>query len=125
MCPSHTEGPPSAATQKDGEAHEIWLAAPHAPRLPDQPVPSNANELPSPSMVMQKVGPVQSIAVMPWAALMVAGGCHDAPLNIATWFRLGAAAQRLALAHDRYETPWGEEEGTAGPSAVTLSKTSR
>ena len=65
VCPFHTEGPPSAATQKEGDTHEIWLAAPQAPRLPDQPVPSKANELPSPSMVMQKVGPVQSMAVMP------------------------------------------------------------
>ena len=40
VCPFHTEGPPSAATQKDGDTHEIWLAAPQAPRLPDQPEPS-------------------------------------------------------------------------------------
>src|ERR1700733_1597047 len=38
--PLKTEGPPSAATQKDGDTHEIWLAAPQAPRLPDQPLPS-------------------------------------------------------------------------------------
>ena len=35
--PFNTEGPPSAATQKDGDTHEIWLAAPQAPMLPDQP----------------------------------------------------------------------------------------
>ena len=35
--PLKTEGPPSAAMQKDGDTHEIWLAAPQAPRLPDQP----------------------------------------------------------------------------------------
>ena len=50
---------------------------------------------------MQKVGPVQSMAVMPWAPEMVAGGCHVDPLNRATWFVLGAAAQKLAPAHDR------------------------
>src|SRR6202011_2935287 len=65
MCPFHTEGPPSAATQKEGDTHEIWLAAPQAPRLPDQLLPLKAKALPSPSMVMQKVGPVQSMAVMP------------------------------------------------------------
>ena len=125
VWPFHTEGPPSAATQKVGDTHEIWLAAPHAPRLPDQPEPSNAKELPSPSMVMQKVGPVQSMAVMPWAAGMVAGACHADPLKSATWFRFGAAAQKPAPAHERYETPWGEGDGTAGPSAVTLSRNSR
>ena len=40
VWPLNTEGPPSAATQKDGDTHEIWLAAPQAPRLPDQPLPS-------------------------------------------------------------------------------------
>ena len=82
--PSHTEGPPSAATQKAGETHEIWLAAPHAPRLPDQLVPLNSNELPSPSIVMQKVVLVQSMAVMPWAAGRVVGDCHPDPLKSAT-----------------------------------------
>ena len=38
--PLNTDGPPSAAMQKDGDTHEIWLAAPQAPRLPDHPVPS-------------------------------------------------------------------------------------
>ena len=125
MWPFHTEGPPSAATQKAGDTHEIWLAAPHAPRFPDQPEPSNAKELPSPSMVMQKAGPVQSMAVMPWAAAMVAGASHADPLKKATWFRFGAAAQKPAPAHERYETPWGDGEGTAGPSAVTLSRNNR
>ncbi len=37
--PLKTEGPPSAATQNDGVTHEIWLAAPQAPMLPDQPLP--------------------------------------------------------------------------------------
>ena len=37
VWPFHTEGPPSAATQKAGDTHEIWLAAPQAPRLPDHP----------------------------------------------------------------------------------------
>ena len=46
VCPSHSEGPPSAATQKDGDTHEIWLAAPQAPRLPDQPEPSNSQGVP-------------------------------------------------------------------------------
>ena len=101
VWPFHTEGPPSAATQKVGDTHEIWLAAPQAPRLPDHPWPSNANALPSPSIVMQKVGPVQSMAVMPWAAGRVAGGCHADPLNRATWLVFGAAAQKLAPAHDR------------------------
>lgn len=40
VLPFQTDGPPSAATQKLGETHEIWLAAPQAPRLPDQPLPS-------------------------------------------------------------------------------------
>ena len=40
VLPSQTDGPPSAATQKLGDTHEIWLAAPQAPRLPDQPLPS-------------------------------------------------------------------------------------
>src|ERR1700722_5046850 len=40
VWPLNTEGPPSAATQKDGDTQEIWLAAPQAPRLPDQPLPS-------------------------------------------------------------------------------------
>ena len=44
---------------------------------------------------------MQSMAVMPWAAGMVAGGCHADPLKNATWFRLGAAAQKPVLAHDR------------------------
>ena len=42
VWPFHTEGPPSAATQKVGDTHEIWLAAPQAPRLPDHPWPSKA-----------------------------------------------------------------------------------
>ena len=45
---------------------------------------------------MQKVGPVQSIAVMPCAAEMVAGACQADPLRNATWLRLGAAAQKPA-----------------------------
>ncbi len=81
VLPFHTEGPPSAATQKDGDTHEIWLAAPQAPRLPDQPLPSKAKELPSPSIVMQKVGPVQSMAVKPWAAGRVVGACQAVPLK--------------------------------------------
>jgi hypothetical protein len=40
VWPLNTEGPPSAATQKDGDTHEIWLAAPQAPRFPDQLLPS-------------------------------------------------------------------------------------
>src|SRR5258707_11252970 len=40
VWPLNTEGPPSAATQKEGDTHEIWFAAPQAPRLPDQPRPS-------------------------------------------------------------------------------------
>ncbi len=40
VLPFQTDGPPSAATQKLGDTHEIWLAAPQAPRLPDQPLPS-------------------------------------------------------------------------------------
>ena len=38
--PSNTEGPPSAATQNDGDTQEIWLAAPQAPMLPDHELPS-------------------------------------------------------------------------------------
>ncbi len=34
VLPFQTDGPPSAATQKVGDTHEIWLAAPQAPRLP-------------------------------------------------------------------------------------------
>ena len=37
--PLNIEGPPSAATQKEGDTQEIWLAAPQAPMLPDQPLP--------------------------------------------------------------------------------------
>ena len=84
VWPFHTEGPPSAATQKVGDTHEIWLAAPQAPRLPDQPRPLKAKALPSPSIVMQKVGPVQSMAVMPWASGRVSGACHAEPLKKAT-----------------------------------------
>ena len=40
MLPLNTDGPPSAATQNDGETQEIWLAAPQAPMLPDQRLPS-------------------------------------------------------------------------------------
>ena len=40
VCPLNTDGPPSAAMQKLGDTHEIWLAAPQAPRLPDHPLPS-------------------------------------------------------------------------------------
>src|SRR3984957_5906165 len=40
VTPFKTEGPPSAAMQKLGDTHEIWLAAPQAPMLPGQPVPS-------------------------------------------------------------------------------------
>ena len=101
VWPFHTEGPPSAATQKAGDTQEIWLAAPQAPRLPDQPCPSNAKALPSPSIVMQKVGLVQSMAVMPWAAGSVAAACHAEPLKKATWLVLGAAAQKTASAQDR------------------------
>jgi hypothetical protein len=79
VWPFQTDGPPSAATQNAGATHEIWLAAPQAPRLPDQPVPSKSNEFPSPSMVMQKAGLVQSRAVKPWAAGTVAGGCQALP----------------------------------------------
>ena len=39
LLPLNTEGPPSAATQKDGDTQEIWLAAPQAPMLPDQRLP--------------------------------------------------------------------------------------
>ena len=81
--------------------------------------------MPSPSTVMQNVGPVQSMAVKPCAAEMVAGGNQDEPLYVATWFWLGAAAQKVGEAHDRYETPWGDGEGSAGPSEVTLSSSSR
>jgi len=69
--------------------------------LPDQPEPSNANEFPSPSIVTQKVGPVQSIAVKPAAPETVVGGCQAEPLYVETWFSLGAAAQKLAVAHER------------------------
>ena len=50
---------------------------------------------------MQKVGPVQSMAVMPWAAGRVAGACHVEPLKKETWLVFGAAAQKPAPAHDR------------------------
>ncbi len=80
LWPLNTEGPPSAAMQNPGDTQEIWLAAPQAPRLPDQPEPLKANEFPSPSTVMQKVGLVQSMAVKPWAAEMVAGGSQADPL---------------------------------------------
>ena len=73
VLPFHTDGPPSAATQNVGDTQEIWLAAPQAPTLPDHPLPSKRKELPSPSMVMQKAGPVQSMAVMPCAAGSVGG----------------------------------------------------
>jgi hypothetical protein len=43
------------------------------------------------------------------------------PSNVATWLRLGAAAQKVALGHERYDVPWGAGDGTAGPSGVTLS----
>ena len=76
-------------------------------------------------MVMQNVGPVQSIAVMPCAAGMVAGACHADPLRNATWFRLGAAAQKPVPAHDRKATPWGDGDGTGAPRAVTFSRNSR
>ena len=29
------------------------------------------------------------------------GGCHADPLNSATWFTLGAAAQKVPVAHER------------------------
>src|SRR5580658_7351031 len=73
-------------------------------------------------MVMQNVGPVQSIAVMPCAAGMVAGACHADPLRNATWFRLGAAAQKPLLAHDRKAVPWGEGDGVGAPRGVTFSR---
>src|ERR1700722_13246643 len=73
-------------------------------------------------MVMQNVGPVQSIAVMPCAAGMVAGACHADPLRNATWFRLGAAAQKPLLAEDRKAVPWGGGDGAGAPSAMTFSK---
>ncbi len=50
---------------------------------------------------MQNVGPVQSMAVMPCAALMVAGGSQLEPPRKATWFRLGAAPQKLETPHER------------------------
>ena len=123
--PLNTEGPPSAATQNEGDTQEIWLAAPQAPRLPDQPLPLYANEFPSPSIVMQNVGPVQSMAVMPCAAEMVAGACHDDPLRKATWFKFGAAAQNPVPVHETYATPWGYGDGTGVPSALTLSRNRR
>ena len=101
LWPLNAVGPPSAATQNVGETQEIWFAAPQAPRLPDQPAPSKAKEFPSPSMVTQKVGPVQSMAVKPAAPDTVVGACQVVPLYIATWFSLGAAAQKLSVAHDR------------------------
>ena len=76
-------------------------------------------------MVMQNVGPVQSIAVMPCAADSVAGGCHAVPLKKATWFGLGAAAQKVVVPQDRYDAPCGDGEGSGGPSALTLSRNSR
>lgn len=99
--PLNTEGPPSAATQNVGDTHETWLAEPQAPRLPDHPDPLKANEFPSPSIVMQKFGAVQSMAVKPMAAGIVAGACQPEPLNMATWFRLGAAAQNVGVAQER------------------------
>ena len=76
-------------------------------------------------MVTQKVGPVQSIAVMPWAADNVVGACHADPLKKATWFVLGAAAQKVGVPHERYDAPCGEGDGTGGPSALTLLKNNR
>ena len=76
-------------------------------------------------MVMQNAGPVQSIAVMPCAADSVAGGCHTLPLKKATWFVLGAAAQKVGLPQDRYDVPCGEAAGTGGPSELTFSTNSR
>jgi hypothetical protein len=38
---------------------------------------------------------------------------------------LGAAAQKLETPHETYATPWGDGDGTAGPSELTLSRNSR
>jgi hypothetical protein len=101
VWPFHTDGPPSAAMQNVGDTHETCSAEPQAPRLPDHPDPLKANEFPSPSIVMQKVGAVQSMAVKPMADGIVAGDCQAEPLKVATWLRLGAAAQNVGVAHER------------------------
>ncbi len=76
-------------------------------------------------MVTQKVGLVQSIAVMPWAADNVVGACHADPLKKATWLALAAAAQKVGVAHERYDAPCGDGEGMGGPVALNLLKNSR
>ncbi len=55
---------------------------------------------------------------------MVVGAPQLVPLKRATWLRLGAAAQNDVVGHERYETPAGAGEGTAGPSALTRVKSS-
>ena len=87
--------------QNVGVAQEIPLAAPHAPAVRDQPDPSKEKELPSPSTATQNDVPLQPTAVKPIAAEMVEGACQDDPSKRATWFWLGAAAQKLAVAHER------------------------
>lgn len=101
VCPFQTEGPPSTATQNVGLAQEIWLAAPQAPTFPDHDVPLKTKEFPSPSIDTQKVVPTQPIDSNPWAAGIVVGPDQDVPLKRTAWFRLGTAAQKVALVQVR------------------------
>jgi hypothetical protein len=113
--PFQSEGPPSAARQNEAVAHEIWFAAPHAPTFPDHDRPLKTKEFPSPSMDTQKVEPTQPIDSKPCAAGIVVGADHDVPLKSTAWFRLGTAAQKVALVQVRYDPPCGDGALPTGP----------
>ena len=123
--PSHTEGPPSAATQNEAETHEIWLAAPQAPTLPDHDVPLKTKAFPSPSMATQNEEPTQPTDSKPWAAGIVVGADHDVPLNTSASFKFGTAAQNVALVQVRYDPPCGAGALPTGPSALGWPALSR
>jgi hypothetical protein len=87
--------------QKEGRMQEIWLEAPQAPTFPDHEVPLKTKEFPSPSIDTQNFVPTQPIDSNPWAAGIVVGADHEVPLKRTAWFRLGTAAQNVALVHVR------------------------
>ncbi len=102
--PSHIDGPPSEATQNEALTHEMSLASPQAPAVPDHPEPSKAKAKPSPSMVAQYELEAQPTALTPWAPSTVSGD-HDDPFHSADWSGVATAMQKDGVGHDSAPGP--------------------
>ncbi len=104
--PSHREGPPPAATQNEGDAHEMAAALPQAFTADDQDDPSKVNPSPMPSMAVQKEGDAHPTACRVWAPGSGVAVDHAEPFQSATRFPDGTATHRVGDAHPRRGPGW-------------------